>query len=173
MNVSHLLYLGMRVAHVLLAAAWLGASLFFGRVLYPAVESLGAAGGDVLAALSAKKIHAFFGAVGGLTVVTGIYLYWHFTAGFNPEISASRGGIAFGVGAVCGLVAVIVGGSVVGRSAERAVALGKTLAQAPERERAAMQAEIAALRGRVKRVGAFLEVLLVIAVIAMALGHYI
>ena len=41
---------------------------------------------------------AFFAAVGGTTVLTGIYLFWQFTDGFRSAIGASHAGIASSVG---------------------------------------------------------------------------
>ena len=43
---------------------------------------------------SEKGMTAFF-AYGGHTVLTGIYL-WRFTGGFDPEVSRSHAGMAFG-----------------------------------------------------------------------------
>src|SRR5262245_51264207 len=123
-------FLAARVLHVLLGATWLGmvvATTFF---LMPAIQEIGPDSGKVMMGLARRKFDAFIASVAGLTVLSGFYLYWHFTAGFDPGISASAGGRVFGLGGVLGLVAAIVGGSVVSRSARKIFALAKQAATA-------------------------------------------
>src|SRR5205085_5066189 len=98
------------------AAIWLGATVFMSYVLMPTIESAGPAGGQIMIGLNRRGMVAFFASTAGMTVLTGIYLYWRFTGGFDPEISRSHAGLAFGIGGACGLVAAIIGGSVVGRA---------------------------------------------------------
>ena len=111
---STMVFLPIRVLHVLLAATWLGATVFTTFLLMPVVESMGAAGGQVMIGLNKRGLTAFFASMGGLTVLTGIYLYWRFTGGFDPAISRSNAGMAFGIGGVAGLLATIFGGAIVG-----------------------------------------------------------
>src|SRR5229473_268203 len=112
---STVLFLTLRVIHVLLAAILIGATVFTSFLLMSAVEAAGPAGGQIMIGLNRKGITAFFGATGGITALTGIYLFWHFTGGFDPEISRSHAGMAYGIGGLAGLLAVIIGGAVVGR----------------------------------------------------------
>src|SRR5712671_5221036 len=120
---STVLFLTMRVLHVLLAAVWIGATVFMSFLLMPVAEAAGSAGGQIMIGLNRKGLNAFFAATGGITVLTGIYLFWRFTGGFDPEISRSHAGMAFSIGGVVGVLAVIIGGSVVGRSASKVVRL--------------------------------------------------
>jgi hypothetical protein len=62
----------------------------------------------------------YFGILGGLTTLTGIYLLWRLTGGFDPVISASRTGMVFGIGGVAGILATILAGALVGRAATKA-----------------------------------------------------
>src|SRR6478672_6532146 len=142
------LFLTLRAAHVLLAAIWIGATVFTSVLLMPVIESSGPAGGQLMQGLERKGMTAFFAALGGTTVLTGIYLYWHFTGGFDPEISRSHAGMAFGIGGVAGLLALIIGGSVIGRSSRKMLGLMEQLPKAPEAQKAALLQEAAMLRGR-------------------------
>src|SRR4051794_15892502 len=117
------LYLTFRVVHVLLAALWIGATVFVSFLLMPAIETSGPAGGQVMIGLNRRGLNAYMGAIGSLTVLTGIALFWHYTAGFDPGLSGSRAGIAYSIGGLAGVLATIVGGAVVGRSAKQVVAL--------------------------------------------------
>jgi hypothetical protein len=115
----------------------------------------------------------FMAALGGTTVLTGIYLFWRFTGGFDPVISAGRAGMAFSVGALAGVIALILGGSVIGRSAKKVAALSERAASTPESQRGALMAEMGSLRARMAATGRIVLVLLLFAMSAMALGHYI
>ena len=140
----------------------------------PAVEATGAAGGQVMTRMVKGALIKYFAILGGMTAVTGIYLLWRLTGGFDPVISASRTGMIFGIGGVCGIIAVIIGGSVVGRAATENVAVMEKAAGmpgGPEKE-ALLQRE-AALRQRMKSSGTLVIVLQAIALVLMALGHYV
>jgi hypothetical protein len=169
-----LLFLGMRVLHVVLAGAWLGAAMFTTLYLFPAVQEMGPAGAPVMKALVHRGVVKYMASIGGLTVVTGVYLFWRFTGGFDPAVSASRAGMAFSVGALTGLIALILGGSMVGASVKKLVALDAQAARLPEgAERAALMNTMNGLRARLVTFGRIVVLLLLISMAAMALGHYI
>ena len=167
------LFLTLRVVHVLLAAVWIGATVFMSFLLMPAIEAAGPAGGQVMIGLNRKGMSAFFGATGGITVLTGTYLFWRFTGGFDPEVSRSHAGVAFSIGGLAGLIAVIVGGAVVGRSANKAVALMEQAAKMPDTQRGPLMQEAGVLRQRMKTFGSLVLICQVIALVLMAVAHYI
>jgi hypothetical protein len=140
--------------------------------LMPAMEDAGPAGAKVAAGLERHKLMVAFGAISGLTVLSGIWLYWRYTAGFNPAISRSHAGMAFGLGGVLGIIAAILGGSVVGRSMKRAGALAATAASAPEADRGPLLSQAAALRARARATAKLLSILLIITIILMATAAY-
>lgn len=169
-----LLFLTVRVLHVLLAALWVGAAVFLTFVLMPAVRQIGPAGGQVMVTLTRRGLNTFMAVLGGTTVVTGIWLYWRFTSGFDPALSASRAGMAFGIGGAAGFLAAAVGGGVVGRGAKQMSVLMEKAASLPEGpERAAAMQAMAPLRAKLTNGSVALVVLLVFALALMALGHYI
>jgi hypothetical protein len=167
------LFLTMRAAHVLLAAIWVGATVFTSFLLMPVIESSGPAGGQLMQGLERKGMTAFFAALGGTTLLTGIYLFWRFTGGFDPEVSKTHAGLAFGIGGVLGLVAVIIGGSVIGRSSRKLLALMDQLPKASDAQKGALMQEAAMLRGRMKSFGMIVLVCQILALLLMAVGHYI
>jgi hypothetical protein len=169
-----LLFLSMRVLHVVLAGAWLGAAMVLTLFLIPTFQELSVAGAPVLATIVRRGVVKYMASIGGLTIVTGVYLFWRFTAGFDPAISASRAGMAFSTGALLGLIALILGGSMVGGSAKKLVALGARAAGIPEgAERRTVMTQMDALRTRMVTFGRIVVLLLLISMAAMALGHYI
>jgi len=173
MTASTALFLLLRAAHVLLAAIWVGSTVFTTMVLMPALKDSGAAAGPVLGALMRRKMSAFMAAIGGTTVLTGLYLYYRFTGGFDPALSGSTGAMVFGTGGLAGIAALIIGGAVIGRATNRMVELGPRLAAATEPERAALAAEMAAARQRAVTFSKVVVALQVIAVVLMAIGHYV
>jgi hypothetical protein len=174
MSSATLLFLVLRVIHVLLAALWLGSVALMVLFVLPASKEMGAAAAPMMGAIGRRGVNRFMGALGGVTVLTGIYLYWRFTGGFAPELSATRAAMVFGTGGIAGILAVIIGGAVVGRNAARMEALGAKAGALPEgAERASLVAQSAAARDRVLTGARIVLVLQMIALACMAIGHYV
>ena len=174
MSPSSLLFLVLRVLHVLTAAVWLGSAIYATYFLAPAVVEAGPAGGQVMAGVLRRGVSRFLGIVAAVTVLTGIYLYWRFTGGFDPGVSGSRTGIVFGMGGVAGILAGVIGGAVVGRSAGQLQESGARLAGLGEGpERAALLQRMGALQRRMAAGSKILIALQVVALVLMAIGHYV
>ena len=168
------LFLTFRVLHVLLAAVWIGSTVFIAFQLMPAMKQAGPAGGQIMAVLNRRSLPAYMASLGGITVLTGIYLFWRFTGGFSPEISGSPSGIVYSIGGLAGVLALIIGGAVVGRSAKQAGAIIDRVGSLPDgaEKRTAMQT-VEKLTARMASAGLVVIVLQVIALAMMAIGHYV
>jgi len=141
-------------------------------MLLPSIEASGPSGGVVMTRVT-PRMSVYFGALSGITVLTGIYLLWRFTGGFDPAVLVTRAGWAFSVGGTAGILAAIVGG-VVGKTTATLITAGASLASATEGPaRNALMRQVAALRQRLKALGRAVIVLQAIALILMALGHYV
>jgi hypothetical protein len=174
MSTNSLLFLTMRVFHVVLAGAWFGAAVLTTLYLGPAVKQAGPAGSQIMDILVKRGFEKYMASIGGLTIVTGGYLFWHFMVGFGPGAGASHAGMAFSVGATTGIIALILGGSMIGASAKKLVVLGAKAAGMPEgADRAALLRTMEGLRVRMATFGKIVVALLFISMGAMALGHYI
>jgi hypothetical protein len=168
------IFLPIRALHVVCAALWVGSAAMLGLFVMPAINRLGTDAGKVMTNLQRGGLNAFMGSIGGLTILSGFYLYWHFTAGFDPTISRSTEGITFSVGAVLGLAAVIIGGAVVGRGARKLEQAGATLATTTDpAKRTALLAEITSRQSTVSTFGHVVLGLLVLTTILMAIAHYV
>jgi uncharacterized membrane protein len=166
-------FLSLRAAHILLAALWLGAAFMLSIFVLPAVRDVGPAGGQVLATLQKRKLHAFMAGTAVLTVLSGIWLYWMFTAGLQQEVMFSTGGLAFGIGGLCGLLAMILGGAIMGRGTARMVALGERAVLLANAERTMHMQEMEALRRRLSIASKVILLLMISALLLMAVGHYL
>jgi hypothetical protein len=165
------IYLMIRVLHVLLGAVWVGWTVFLVMFLQPAVLETGAEGGKVMAAVEKRGFMSIIPAVGGLTILSGLWLYWRYTAGFTPSISQSHAGMAFGAGGVLAIISAILGGSVVGRLAKKANVLSQEAATMPEgANRTAKMAAAHELRKRMLTMTKIIAVLLVVTISLMAIA---
>lgn len=168
------LFLTIRVLHILLAAIWFGAAVVMMFFVIPAIKDAKAAGGAVMAGVQNRKYPAIMQAIAGTTVLTGMYLYWRFTSGFDPTLSASMAGRVFGTGAAAGILALVIGASVVGGAMKK---IGTTMAKAgamPDGpEKLALVASVAPLQARAEFFGKLVIVLMLIAFVTMSIGHYV
>jgi len=165
-------YAGGRVLHILFAALWVGSAAFFTLYVTPAIRATGPHGAPVMAELMRRRMGGFIAAAAMLTVLSGLWMYWVFTNGFDGSIVAHGAGLALGIGGLCGIAAAVIGGAVIGRAAERAGALSRQVAQMPEGEqREATMQSVETLQRRVATFSRLAVVLLVAALVAMALAH--
>jgi hypothetical protein len=89
-------------------------------------------------------------------------------------LSATHGAMVFGTGGIAGLISVIIGGAVVGRNMKRMGDLGgKALALPEGPERAGLMTQSNAARDRGVAGARIVLVLQVIALICMAVAHYV
>lgn len=157
-------FIAIRVLHVLLAGLWLGAGVFTALFLFPTLGDTSASGNPMFAALMRRRFGVYMAVTGGTAVVTGIWLYWRFTGGFSAATMGTTSGMVFGIGGLAGIVATIIGGAVIGRSADK---MAELIAHG------APQAEIETLRQRALGANRVVAVLMIFAVICMAAGHYV
>ena len=165
-------YAGVRVLHILFAALWVGSAVFFTLYVTPAIRATGPHGAPVMAELMRRRMGGFIAAAAMLTVLSGLWMYWVFTNGFDGSIVAHGAGLALGIGGRCGIAAAVIGGAVIGRAAERAGALSRQVAQMPEGgAREATMQSVETLQRRIATFSRLAVVLLVAALVAMTLAH--
>lgn len=160
MSIATLIYLLARILHVALAAIWVGLVAFLAVFLLPAIKDTGAGGGSVMTALIRRRLTAINATLGGITVLTGFWLYYRFTGGFDPAIAGSMPARVFGTGGVAGIIALILDGALVGRNLKKLSG-------------AAAPMEVAAARDRAARFATIVLILQVIALACMAVAHYV
>jgi uncharacterized membrane protein len=161
------LFAEIRALHIIVAAAWFGAATFVTLYLMPAMRQVGLQGGPVMQALDQRRFHVFMAANAGLTVLSGCWLYWTLTAGLQPGAVHSPMGVVFGLGGLAGLLAAILGASVIGRNVKRLALVGARAAAGD----AAAAGEMAALQKRIRTSSRLVLILMVAALLAMTLGH--
>jgi hypothetical protein len=153
-----------------MAALWIGASVFTSALLAPVINGIDPAGDQLMMRLNRHGLHLYMAVIAVTTLVTGIYLFWRFTGGFDPSVSASHAGLAFGLGGAAGILAGIVGGTVVGRNGRK---LTDLLSRGAPASDGGLRRQMDQLRWRIK-VGTRLVIALqTTALVFMAVGHYV
>jgi len=164
----------LRVVHVLGGVFWAGAILFVVLFLEPAVRDAGPDGAKVMAALQRRRFLDVIPAVAALTIVSGLWLYWRLSGGFNSAWVTSHFGAALGLGGVLSIVAFGIGVGIMRPAALRAGALAQQLAKSPEgANRDAQLVVVQRLRQRTATVGRLVAGLLVLATALMAVARYL
>ena len=167
------LFLIFRVLHILMAALWVGGTFVMSMFVAPAIQDATSAGGRILTGVAKRGYVMFVPAIAGLVTLTGFYLYYHYTNGFEPGISGSMAGRVFGTGALAGIIAAFTGSSV-GRKTQTIAALLEQADAKPEgAEKGALMAQAAIAQGSLARSNRITLVLMVVAVATMSLGHYV
>jgi hypothetical protein len=163
--------LTLRLLHVTCGVFWAGAMIFSAIFLVPAMRDAGPEGAKVAAALAKRRMMDVMPVIALVTILSGLWLYWRVSGGFNPEWMGTPTAMALGTGAIASLVAFIVGVTMVRPSMLKAGALAASLAEASPAEKEAKQATITALRSRATAAGRAVAALLIVAVITMAVAR--
>jgi uncharacterized membrane protein len=150
--------LTIRVVHVLGACIWLGAAFFIAWFLMPAMRDAGPDGGKVMAAVQKRGWVAIMPTIATITVLTGFWLY-------RPYMGAEGNAAKYlGLGGVIGVIALIIGGGVVGRSMSKAEKLSAN---------PATMAEAGKLRARAMTWVRIMSVLVIVSAILMTIAMYV
>lgn len=162
-----------RVLHIGGGVFWAGTLIFMSRFLMPAIADSGPAGGQVMQALAKRGFTTAIPVAAILTVLAGIYLMYRVSAGFDAVYMGSGAGITFSIGGLAALIAMGIGSTIVRGSIEKMLKIGPQMQSASESERAALAAEMTALRQRGSGAARIVSVLLMITVFCMAIGRYV
>jgi len=163
----------LRLFHIVLGVFSVGATVFITYFLIPSIRATGPAGGAVMQRLTSRQMHLWLMGASMLTVLSGIGLYWHNSAGFSSSAWLGSGpGRTFGFGAVVALVAIVIGMAVNGRTAKQ---LGDLAARIQAGGRPPSPDEAAAmqrLQDRLAKGAVLAAMLLLLATGAMAAARY-
>lgn len=170
----HATLITLRLLHVVLATFWVGTLIFIAVFLEPSVRAAGPAGGAVMQGLQQRGYFTVMPIVAIVAMLSGGWLLWIDSAGFDPVYMGSAKGIAYSTGALAALVAFAFGVTRVRGDSTRMGALGAELASlAAGAPRDAQMAEMGRLRERVKVGLRVVASLLFVAVVAMAVARYL
>ena len=168
-----ILMITLRLLHILFGVFWVGVMVFNAFFLGPSISEAGPDGAKVMGGLMRRHFLDIIPLAAATSILSGAWLFWKVSGGFQPIWLHSATGMTLGFGAVMALTAFTIGMTVARPSMLRAMALGQAAAQAPAAEREAKLASAQALRIRGAAASRLVALLLVLAVAAMAVARYL
>ena len=122
------LILVLRLIHIICGVFWAGGTFGFVGFVEPTASASGPEGGRFVQALALKSGYpqSMMGA-GLLAVLSGAWLLWLDSGGFQPAWMARGMGVALSIGALSGLAAAVLGFGVQNRNAMRLGAVARAV----------------------------------------------
>lgn len=166
-------HLAMRAVHVLLGSFWVGTVLFAMLYLDPAVREAGPDGGKVMGILLRRGYLRTILLVGAVVVLSGVYLLWTLSGGFSSGFMGSKSGVLLSTGGLAGVLALLVGAHVSLPTARRLGEVGRRLGESEGPPAQEDVDEVARLQRKLTRALRTAGILLLVAILAMALGPHV
>ena len=166
----------LRIIHILGGAFWAGAAFMLAGYVAPAVREAGQAGTQFMQGLLGKtRFLSVIAVASGLNVLSGLLLYWRLSGNrINLEwITTSGTGMAFTIGGLAGLAALVIGMAVQNRGSRKILAIGRAIQASGGPPTPEQAAEIQSIQESVGRAGVWTSILLVIALLGMASARYL
>ena len=162
----------LRLIHIVAGVAWVGGGAF--TVLYaaPSARQMGPEGGRFMQKLMGNA-NRFFSSASGLTVLSGLALFWFVSGRLNPGWLVTGQGVMLTIGGLAGLAAMIHGGAVLGRIGSQMESLGKQMQSAGGPPNPQQLAEMGSLQERQQTQGAVSLILFAVALIGMSIAQYV
>ncbi|MDH5196799.1 MAG: DUF1772 domain-containing protein [Gemmatimonadota bacterium] len=163
-----------RLLHVVLGVFWAGTMIFTALFLVPAMAEAGPDAAKVMAGIQRRRFMDVMPVVALVTIVSGLWLFWRISGGFDPAWSRSRMGMAYGIGAVLALVAFGIGVGIMRPTMMRIGSIVGQAAQATDSaQRDTLMAPVPALRRRSASAGRAVALLLALATALMGIARYL
>lgn len=163
----------LRLLHIVGGVYWAGTMFFFVTFLEPSLRSLGPDGGKVMTRMFERGYLTLIPAVALVTVLSGLWLLWIVSGGFDSAWMGTSVGIGFSTGGLFAIIALLAGLIVMRPAASRIWDIARALPAADETQRTALTAEMTTLRGRTALLGRVILVLLLLSVALMAVARYL
>ena len=164
----------MRIIHVLSGVAWAGGVFMMASLVEPSARGTGPEGGKFMQYLAGPgKLPIYMTTSGLLSVLSGLYLMWVRSGGFNGEWFGTGQGIALSIGATAGILSAVIGNIMPRKARTEMARIGQQIQAAGGPPSPALLAELNVQRERLAQAGRITALLLVIAVIGMSLNGYV
>jgi uncharacterized membrane protein len=164
----------LRLVHIVVGVFWVGAVAFIAFFLLPTIQSVGAAGEAVMRQLNQiRRMQGWLTAAAVLTILAGLLLYWHDSAGFGSvQWMRSGPGVTFGLGAVLAIAATGFHSAVIAPAARELAAI-MARADAAGGPPSSDLATVQRLQARLAWGARTWAVLLLLAAAAMSVARYV
>ena len=169
---SYAVLLGLRLAHVVGGAMWVGAAVMLAGFVVPAAQGPDA-GGFMQRLMVGRRAQVYLVATALVTVLTGIVLYIRMMSLTQGAFGGTAQGMAFGIGGMAGVAGLLVGALVNGPAGKQMTELGARLAAEGRPPTAEEAGSMARLRARMRGASLIALVLLLAATACMAVARYV
>jgi hypothetical protein len=164
----------LRFVHIVFGATWVGFAVFAAFFLGPALQDVGPDGGKVMGALQRRGLMTVMPLLAVLTIVSGFWMFYRMSAGFQPEFMRSRVGATFITGGTIALLGFVFGLVVVRPKMTRMAALMQEMPTiTDERVRQERMSEATRLRATGALANKVLAMVLLLALAMMAVARYL
>ena len=162
-----------RLFHFFAGILWMGGVVMLTIFILPSLRNSGPAGWQVMHNLLVRaKLGVYLPTMAILTILSGFALFWQHASVPGSSWSASTAGVMYSIGGAASVVAFLVGGIMIGRSATQLAGIGE--ASGPSGGTSTDNADqIALLQARMQTGSRIATGLLVITAITMAVGRYV
>jgi uncharacterized membrane protein len=161
-----------RVVHIVSAVTWAGGVALFFFYIEPTMNKLGPdAEKFVDEILNKRKLPIYMAIASTLTVLGGALLWYHDASTISGWASSATGTV-FSVGAIAAIIAWLSGNALIPRTVRQVQGIVGEMKAAGGPPSAELVGRLHATQGRLRQIGAFDLVLLVVAVLAMATARY-
>lgn len=171
MNIYWLVIL--RTVHIFVGMLWVGSAIFYLFLVEPTVKSIGPSGQQFMQHLVARRHYPeYMGVVSLLTVLSGVFMYWFSSGGFQRGWITSGPGIGISGGAMLGIGVFFLGALLIKPTAEKLGALASEIGKAGGPPTPAQASEIHGLDTRLKVYERVDFVMLTLSLLAMVTARY-
>ena len=163
--------ISLRLIHIFAGVFWVGGSWMMVTYIGQSARALGEDAAKFMQHFSLRSgFQRGMAWAAVLSVISGIWLYY---LNFGDAIVVNTGaGLALTVGGAAGIIALIIGGFVIGRSTSRMREVADAIAAAGGPPAPEQMQEMQALQERIGRAGAVASIFMVIALTGMTLSEW-
>jgi hypothetical protein len=168
------IYALLRLLHIGAGALWVGAAVVVALYVEPTARATMPEGPRFMQAMMRTTFRPFMTALGLITILAGIALYWQDSAGFTSvEWMASSAGRTFGIGGLFGVASLVLGLAFTAPTGARLAKVGAAVQAAGRPPTPEEGAQLRTLSERLTMAGRLNAGLLVAALLLMAVARAI
>ncbi len=165
--------IALRLIHIFSGVFWAGTAFFMVSFLQPVVKASGPEGGKVMQRLALSRFPTAMPMIGGLTVLSGLAMYWFLSGGLQLSMVMTAPGLGYALGGVAGLIAFGIGIAVTGRATRGVAAIAKELMASGTPPTPDQMAWIQAMQMKLAAGALWSTIFLALAVAMMAVARYL
>lgn len=162
----------LRLIHILSGVFWVGAAWMLAGFIQPTARAVGPDAAKFMQRLMQSRLSVLISAAAILTVLSGFLLYDRIS-GFQLQWIATRAGIGFSLGAIAGIIALIIGGGVTGPVSMRLARLGKEVQATGQPPTPEHLARMGQLQARLGAATLWTAIISGVALFFMAIARYL